>query len=267
MGLFHYVELDTIIWNMGTVPQAPGPGVGVLDRTMAILEAVHGGARSFTDVVTATELTRSTTHRLLRSMEEHGLLSSVGGRGYRLGPRLLGLAASAMRELPLRDLAQPILERLARTTGESAQLYVRDHDRRVCIASVESESELRTIVDVGAELPLTAGSAGKVFLAFGPPALSAELMGGAEKLTPATPVGQRLGRQLATVRRVGWSASAGERQPGVGSVSAPVFEPSGALVAVVSISGPEQRVGRTSAKRYAPAVVDAARQLERALGA
>jgi len=233
---------------------------------MAILRAVEEGSHSHTEVARLTGLARPTAHRLLKSMESHGLVTYVGGQGFRLGPRLLGLAAMAMRELPLRDLAQPVLDRLARATGESAQLFVRDHDRRVCIAAAESRSELRTIVDVGAELPLTAGSAGKVFLAFGPPALTAELIATADRFTPTTPVGERLERQLATARRLGWASSAGERQPGVGSVSAPVHEPYGALLAVVSLSGPEQRVGRISAKRYAPAVMEAAREIESALG-
>jgi DNA-binding IclR family transcriptional regulator len=64
---------------------------------------------------------------------------------------------------------------------------------------------------------------------------------------------------------VGWASSAGEREPGVGSVSAPIFEPLGALIAVVSLSGPEQRIGRITAKRYASAVVEAAREIESAL--
>src|SRR5262249_26226946 len=149
--------------------EAPETPVGVIDRAVAVLEAVEGGARSFTSIVETTGLTRTTGHRLLRSLEDHGFLFHVGGLGYALGPRLLGLATTAMRELPLRELARPALERLARSTGESAQLYVRDGDRRICVDSVESEQELRTIVDVGASLPLTKGSAGKVFLAWGPP--------------------------------------------------------------------------------------------------
>ena len=248
------------------LPETPRTPVGVLDRAMAILQAIEGGTRSPTEVARLTGLARPTAHRLLKSMESHGLVTRIGGQGFRLGPRLLGLAATAMRELPLRDLAQPILERLARATGESAQLYVRDHHRRVCIAAAESRSELRTIVEIGAELPLTAGSAGKVFLAFGPPALTAELSATADRFTPVTPVGERLERQLITTRRLGWASSAGEREPGVGSVSAPVHEPNGALLAVVSLSGPEQRVGRISARRYAPAVVEAAGEIENALG-
>ena len=114
---------------------------------VAILRAVEDGARSFTDIVDATGLTRSTAHRLIQGLEDHGFLLQIGGLGYALGPRLLALAASASRDLPLRELAHPSLERLARSTGESAQLYVRDGDRRVCIDASESESELRTIVD------------------------------------------------------------------------------------------------------------------------
>jgi DNA-binding IclR family transcriptional regulator len=249
-----------------TLAETPTTAVGVLDRAMAILRAIEGGARSHKEVARLTGLARPTAHRLLKSMESHGLVTYVGGQGFRLGPGLLGLAATAMRELPLRDLAQPILERLARSTGESAQLFVRDHHRRVCIAAAESRSELRTIVDIGAELPLTAGSAGKVFLAFGPPALTAELLATADRFTPVTPVGERLERQLAIARRLGWASSTGEREPGVGSISAPVQDPHGALLAVVSLSGPEHRVGRISAKRYAAAVVETAREIEGSLG-
>jgi DNA-binding IclR family transcriptional regulator len=233
---------------------------------MLILRVVEEGARSFTDVVGATGLPRSTAHRLLQSMEQHGLVTYVGGQGYRLGTRLLSLSATATRELPLRDLVQPILERLARSTGESAQLFVRDHGRRLCVAAAQSDSELRAIVEVGAELPLTVGSAGKLFLAHASPAELKELISSAPTFTPKTPTGERLERQVVAARRQGWASSAGEREPGVGSVSAPVFAPLGALIAVVALSGPERRVGRIPAKRYVPAVLEAASEIERALG-
>jgi len=85
-------------------------------------------------------------------------------------------------------------------------------------------------------------------------------------LTAATPTEERLRRQIATARRQGWAASAGERQEGVGSVSAPVRGLLGATIAAVSISGPTSRIRRADAKRYAPAVMGAARDIERALG-
>jgi DNA-binding IclR family transcriptional regulator len=238
----------------------PTSGVGVLDRCVAILRAVEDGSRTFTDVVEATHLSRSTAHRLIQGLEEHGFLAVVGGFGYVLGPRLLALATSAVRDLPLRELAHPALERLARSTGESAQLYVRDGDRRVCIDAAESESELRTIVEIGASLPLTKGSAGTVFLAWAGARDRARLIETADDP-------DRLERRLVTTRRRGWAESVAERAPGVASVSAPIVGPDGALVAVVSVSGPAARLGSLRAKRYAPAVTEAAREIEDALGA
>jgi len=232
-------------------------GVGTLDRAVSILDAVEAGAHRFTRIMEATGLPRGTTHRLIASLERHGYLSRYPGFGYRLGPRLLRLAHQAMRELPLRDVAHPPLERLARVTGESAQLYVRSGDERVCVDAVESRSELRTIVPVGASLPLYAGSAAKVFLAYAPDR---------QRHVRKSADAERFGRDVDLVRTRGWAASADERQRGVGSVSAPVLGEYDILLGVVSISGPSSRMGRINARRYVPAVLEAAREIESALG-
>src|SRR6476646_11211718 len=134
--------------SVGSRP-APTTGVGVVDRAVDVLDAVEGGARSFTAIAEATGLTKPTAHRMITALHEHGFLMHVGGVGYALGPRLLNLATTALRELPLRQLAPPALEQLARTTGESAQLYVRHGDRRICVDAVEYDSELRTFVPIG----------------------------------------------------------------------------------------------------------------------
>jgi DNA-binding IclR family transcriptional regulator len=242
-------------------------GVGVLDRCVAILDAVEHGARSHAEIVEVTGNSRTTAHRMLKALEAHGFIAYQGGYGYRLGPRLLQLAAASLHDIQLRDVAHVALERLAAVTGESAQLYVLGTAGvRVCVDSVQSDSELRTIVPVGAVLPVTHGSAGKIFMAWAPPVLREELVGRAAPMTDATPTPDRLRTQLVTARRLGWASSAGERQAGVGSVSAPVLGGQQELVAVVSISGPTTRIGRVSAKRYAPAVKEAAREIERALG-
>jgi DNA-binding IclR family transcriptional regulator len=240
--------------------------VGVLDRAVSVLDAVEAGARSLHEVVEATGISRATAHRLIRALENHGLLTRLGGQGYRLGPRLLRLATVAMRELPIRDLAHPALVRLARTTGESAQLYVRSGDERVCIDAVESSSELRTIVQIGASLPLTAGSAGKVFLAWTSDDELDRLLARYRRLTRDAPDAETFRRNVATARRRGWAESAGEREPGVASVSAPVLGPRASPVAVVSISAPASRIGRFRARAFAPAVLEAAAEIRRALG-
>jgi DNA-binding IclR family transcriptional regulator len=240
---------------------APDTGVSTLDRSVDVLDAVETGARTFTDIVRATGLPRSTAHRLIRALEDHRFLMQIGSYGYALGPRLLSLAEAAARNLPLRELAHPALERLAAVTGESAQLFVRDGGSRVCVDSVQSANELRTIVDIGASLPLTRGSAGKVLLAWAPEADRATQLAMLEPEPRA-----QLERMLATTRRRGWADSIGEREAGVASVSAPVFDADGILVAAASVSGPANRIGQLRGKRYAPAVAAAAQEIEAALG-
>jgi DNA-binding IclR family transcriptional regulator len=234
--------------------------VGVLDRAVAILAAVERGARTLGEIVEVTGLTKTTSHRLIHALEAHGLLLEAGRGAYALGPRIVSLAATALRDLPLRELAHPSLERLARATEESAQLYVVDGDERLCVDVVESERELRTIVEIGTRLPLLKGSAGKVLLAYG----SAELR---DRLVPIADDPDGLASQLHTVRRRGWAGSVGEREAGVASVSAPVHGPSGELLAAVSVSGPAQRLGRDRVRRFATAVITASSEVEMLLGA
>jgi DNA-binding IclR family transcriptional regulator len=143
--------------------------------------------------------------------------------------------------------AAGVLTRLRDATGESAQLYRRRGDLRVCVAAADLGSGLRDTVPVGAQLPMTAGSAAQVLLAWE----AAQVPSGAAFTT----------RTLAEVRRRGWAHSAGERQQGVASVSAPVMGPDGLVVAAVSVSGPIDRLGRQPGPKHAAAVVAAAREL------
>jgi len=199
-------------------------GIGVLDKAVSVLDALEAGPLSLAGLVGATGLSRATAHRLAVALEVHGLVRRDGGGRFALGPRLTG------RDLPA--LALPALERLRDRTGESVQLYVRRGDRRVCLASLESPHGLRTIVEVGASLPLDVGSAGKV-------------------LRPDADAAER-----------GWAQSVEERERGVASVSAPVRDAGGEVVAAVSVSGPIERTTREPGRRYAEAVVEAARAIE-----
>jgi DNA-binding IclR family transcriptional regulator len=201
-------------------------GIGVLDKAVLVLDALESGPLSLADLVDATGLPRATAHRLGAALEVHGFVARDGDGRFALGPRLSQLG------LPL--LARPALEALRDATGESVQLYVRRGDQRLCVAALESPHGLRTIVPVGALLPLDAGSAGKVL------------------------------REDAAVLKKGWAESVEERQRGVASVSAPVYE-DGRVVAAVSVSGPVDRTTRQPGRRYAKAVADAAGAVEAAV--
>jgi len=234
-------------------------GVGVLDKSMAVLAAVADAdaALGLSELVVATGLSRATTHRLAVALERHGMLRRDAEGRFALGLRLLGLGRAAGARWPVVDAARPALEWLRTTTGESVQLYVRDGLSRVCVDSLDSPNELRTIVDVGARLPLDAGSAGRILLD--------------ERGHEGDERGHEGGdhradhRGESTSNRRRWVQSVEERAPGVASVSAPVHGPGGLVVAAVGISGPVERTTREPGRKYGRSVVDAAGRIDRAI--
>ena len=230
-------------------------GVGVLDKAVVVLDALQPGPASLAELVTRTGLARPTTYRIAVALECHRLVARDGRGRFTLGPRL-GELAGHLRADPLEQAAGPVLARLRDATGESAQLYRREGDLRRCVAAAERPTGLRDTVPVGAELPMTAGSAAQVLLAWEPAADVAPLV---ERARFAAAV-------LTTVRRRGWAASVAERESGVASVSAPVFAAEGRVVAAVSVSGPIDRLTRQPGRLHASEVVAAGRALSRATG-
>ena len=140
-------------------------GVGVLDKTVKILDALESGPSTLGQLVAATGLARPTAHRLAIALERHRfVLRDQHGR-FVLGSRFAELAAAAGEDR-LLTAAGPILQTLLDRTGESAQIYRRQGDQRVCIAAVERTSGLRDSIPVGAMLSMEAGSAAQILLAW-----------------------------------------------------------------------------------------------------
>ena len=111
--------------------------VGVLDRSVALLDLLAAGPRPLRPLADAAGLPRPTAHRLLVALEAHGLVARTAEGAFRLGPRLAQLAARAEPGFQLGPVADGVLGRLHGATGESAQLYIRSGDRRLCVAARE----------------------------------------------------------------------------------------------------------------------------------
>jgi len=209
-------------------------GVGVLDKAVLVLDVLEVEPRSLAELVDATGLPRATAHRLATALEEHGLVRRDDEGRFTLGTRLVALGRAATEAFPLAGAAHKALRELRDATEESVQLFVPEADSRVCIAALQSPHGLRTIVPLGASLPLLGLGSG------------ARVLSG------------QLGAQ-------GWTESVGEREAGVASVSAPIMD-RGSIIAAVSVSGPIERTTKHPGRRYGEAVVAAARRIERDAG-
>lgn len=226
----------------------------MLDKAAMVLDALEAGPTSLAQLVAATGLSRPTVHRLAQALVHHRLLGKdIHGR-FVLGSRLVELA-SAAGEDRLIAAAGPLLIQLRDATGESSQVFRRQGENRVCVASAERPVGLRDTIPVGTQLSMKAGSAAQVLLAWEDHQRLLDGLNGA-RFTPTI---------LAGVRRRGWAQSLGEREQGVASVSAPVRGPNGRVIAAVSISGPIERLTRQPGKIHAETVVNIASQLSSAL--
>lgn len=229
-------------------------GVGVLDKAAIVLGALEAGPATLAQLVATTHLARPTAHRLAVALEFHRLVARDMQGRFILGPRLAELA-SAAGEDRLLAAAGPVLAALRDHTTESAQLFRRQGDQRICVAAAERPMGLRDSIPVGATVSMLAGSAAQVLLAWEEPDRLHRGLHGANFTATV----------LAAVRRRGWSQSVAEREPGVASVSAPVRGPSGRVLAAVSISGPIERMGRQPGRLHAAAVVASANRLTEVL--
>src|SRR5688572_33229371 len=116
-------------------------GVGVLDKAALVLGALEAGPSTLAQLVGATGLARPTAHRLAVALEHHRLVTRDMQGRFVLGPRLAELAAAAGEDR-LLAAAGPVLGALRDITGESAQLWRRQGEHRVCVAAAELASGL-----------------------------------------------------------------------------------------------------------------------------
>ncbi|YAL82401.1 IclR family transcriptional regulator [Dermacoccaceae bacterium W4C1] len=229
-------------------------GVGVLDKAAVVLSALEAGPATLAQLVSLTGLARPTAHRLAVALEHHRLVARDSQGRFILGPRLVELA-SAAGEDRLLAAAGPVLGALRDHTNESAQLFRRQGEHRICVAAADRPVGLRDSIPIGATLSMHAGSAAQVLLAWEEP----------ERLHKGLQGAKFTATMLSAVRRRGWAQSVGERELGVASVSAPVRSPSGKVIAAVSISGPIERVSRQPGRLHAGTVIAGANKLSEVL--
>ena len=240
----------------------------VLHKITEILNCFRVDAPELTlqQVIKKTGLPSSTCQRLVQDMVHEGLLDRDHDR-YRIGIAVVRWAAPGTLGLDAVQLVKPVLQDLRDETGETACFYLRDGAFRTLVAVAETRPVVIRPFMVGMVMPLHAGAPGKIFLAFDPDARAAIEQSDLGAFTGSTPTNlATLDAQVEVARAQGYYAAFGERNLGVGSISAPVFTHMGELAGAIGLGFPTQRVTPDDVDRLGPLVASASIEASRRLG-
>ena len=244
--------------------------VPAVDSAMSILEALGGGPpMSLTELSKKLGLGKSSVYRLLVTLALRGYVEKDPHTDcYRLTYRLFAVGSRAAEQSGLRDVAQPIMQRLASRTGETVNLGVLDGFRTVSIYLVESAYPLRIHMRIGG-VPAHATSTGKILLAALPPEELARRLAG-RRLTSLTgrTIKSRSGLQaeLRRVRDQGYAIDDEECSLGLRCVGAPVRDHRGIVVAALSMVAPCHRLPPSALPAAIATVREAAQEISNRLG-
>jgi DNA-binding IclR family transcriptional regulator len=215
-----------------------------IERAFAVLAALGDGPLGVTEVADRVRLPKSTVARLLSALQAEGAVEQVSTDArYRLGPRIVALAANVVPTYSLTAVAHPDLVGLAAAIGEAAGLSVPDRWNVHYVDQVSVAHEVQVRDWTGTRVPMHAVSSGQVFLAHLPPAtLERFLHRTLERFTPRTLTDEAVLRdRLRSVQLDGYAWVREEFAAGINSVAAGIAGPGGELVAAVHVHGPSYR--------------------------
>jgi IclR family KDG regulon transcriptional repressor len=248
-------------------------GVQSLGRAFAILEEVarHREGIGLADLSKLVGLHNSTTFHLAKTMVSLGYMrQEKDSKRYRVGRPLFALAASALDEIEMVNVATPILEDLSRETGESSHFAVRMGDTVVVIARTSGPGAFQLTDRVGVVRPAHCTALGKIILAALRPDQLRRFVQRVE-LKPSTKKSITdiavLLREIAEIRRSGIAYDDGEFNLEVRCVAVPVTNFTGQVIGALGISGPVWRMSDPALQGRAKTVQAAAQRLSAELGA
>lgn len=247
--------------------------VKVIERSVALLDCftLAQPELGIGELSRMTGISKATVHRLLGALQRHRLIEQNPiTKRYRLGFKLFELGNRAIARVDHVDRAEEHLHRLAKETGETAHLAILDRGQVFYVAKVEGWHSLRMPSQVGKRLPAHCTGVGKALLAWlhDDRLLRFVEEHGLPRHTANTITSEAAFRkELAGIRRQGYSVDRGEIEDGLWCIGAPVRDFSGNVVAAISIAGPSSRINDASIPELSRPVVETAGAISMALGA
>jgi DNA-binding IclR family transcriptional regulator len=197
----------------------------------------------------------ATVQRILQVLKASGFVAQDPlTRRYHIGVVFYTFLHVLKATYPITRAGRPFLERLVAATGETVHLNIIEGTERVCIDNLDSPQTLKASMPIGSRSPLYAGASSKCLLAFSDAEFKDRYLKDLTVLPAFTECtvtdSDALRRELERIVDRGYALSLGERNRGLGSLSAPVFDYQGRLVAALSIAIPEVRYRDTAHRDF-----------------
>jgi IclR family pca regulon transcriptional regulator len=235
-------------------------------RGLSVIRAFSSERPSMTlsEVAAATGLTRAGARRILLTLAQLGYVAAEG-RQFRLTARILDLGFAYLSSMPFWNLAEPIMEALVEEVHESSSASVLDGTDIVYVLRVPTHKIMTISLGPGSRLPAWCTSMGRVLLS-GLDDAEVDSILRRSKIETRTlrTVTERaeLRRLVAEVRVRGWALVNQELEEGLVSISAPIRERSGRILAALNVSGQANRTSpQQMVKRFLPPLRAAADRL------
>lgn len=237
----------------------------VLRKGLSILLCFNTDATtlSLTEIAQKVELPITTVARILKALCDTNFLNRDDKtKRYELGSQCYYLGAMARKSGMLRKVALPIMRNLRDLFLETVILYVREGNERVYFDQVEGPRTIKRLIEPGTRVPLWSGAAGRCFMAYMTQKELGELFQEIRPICRNTIIDtQLLLKKIRETRENGYSVSCSEREEGVCSVASPIFECSKKIRAVLTITGPEDRLNQQSVEKIIPVLKESAQTI------
>jgi DNA-binding IclR family transcriptional regulator len=237
-----------------------------VQRILAVFESFTTERNSLTlqEIADRIDLPKSTSFRIVQSLEKAGYLVRLEDQQYCLSFRFTRLAGLVKSTLGIREIARPVMTELADKTKETVSIHTVVGRNRVCIDALSTSSALRSVIQPGEQVPLLAGSATKVLIAYMDKKELTPIAASIAKAMKKTQT--QVVTEISAVRNQGFAVSHGERLLGVSAISAPIKDVEGQVHYCLSIGGPSVRM-QMHEKEFVKLAVNAAAEISLQFGA
>jgi DNA-binding IclR family transcriptional regulator len=244
---------------------------GVLDKAIDLLDVLaEGRDMTAAELAERTGQPRSSVYRLLMTLRQRGFVESGPHRSsFRLGLEFLHLGGVVMSRFDVRQAAQPVMERLHSTTGETIYLCIRSGNQSVCIERIDGRFVHLVALQLGGTLPLHVGASSRILLAFQPEHEWHDYVEQQDLVafTASTVVApDDVLASLHRIREQGFAINDEDVTLGVASCGAPIFDHRDLVIAAISVAGFREAILGERHGYLCELVQAAASEISRVLG-